>query len=233
MGCAVFTLIIQEAGRKKYPKNRVFYERKEENGIAFNLYRLTYNNKRFLKKAKKLCKKEAAPTFLQGQSLCPELAKSYTEILERNLFLSLCRQRKFETALVCDPEGRLCFRLDDAVQNLSSLKILTKSSEAYEEYAESLLALYGTCPLIGTRCVQGISYHFKARGNTFILGQGGFRADISSVCCLAPQRLCPEGVPLADFFTLVANFCAFPPLLCAVPKRLVLNDFVLDINSIF
>ncbi len=232
MGCAVFTLIIQEKDRKKFPKNRVFYERKEDGGIAFNLYRLTYNNKRFLKKAKKLCKKAEPPAFLQDHSLCPELIEGYTQILEYNLFLSLCRQRKFETALVCDPEGRLCFRLDDGIKNLSSLKILTKNAEIYEEYAENLLALYGTCPLIDTDCSQGISYHFKAQGNAFVLGQGGFRADINSVSCSAAQHLCPFGVPLGDFFTLVATYCAFPPLLCAVPKQLVLDGNVLNIETL-
>lgn len=229
----IFTLIVREENFKKYSKNRVYFEKIKENGISFSVYRLTYNNKRFLKKAKKLSKKIPLDTFLSGETLPNSLYKDYAELLEYNLFLSLCQSKKLREATVCDPEGRLCEELDSAVKNLSCLKILTENTASYEDCCERLLSLFGTCPVVCAESACGISYRFKTKNGEFVLGHGGFRADIASVSCPEAQSLCPSGVPKETFFTLVANFCDFPPLLSAVPQRLILNNLSLDINSIF
>lgn len=229
----IFAIIVKEENFKKYSKNRVYFEEIKENGISFSLYRLTYNNKRFLKKAKKLSKKIPLQTFLGGEALPPSLYKNYAELLEYNLFLSLCQGRKLKEATVCDPEGRLCEGLDSAVENLLRLKILTENPASFEDCCERLLSLFGVCPVVCCENTHGVSYRFKAKNNEFILGQGGFRADISSVSCPEAQCLCPGGVAKETFFTLVANFCGFVPLLNALPHRLILNDLSLDVNSIF
>ncbi len=229
----IFALIVREQDFKKYSKNRVYFEKTKENGISFSLYRLTYNNKRFLKKAKKLSKKIPLDTFINGEMLPNTLYKDYAELLEYNLFLSLCKNKKIREATVCDPEGRLCQKLNTAVKNLARLKILTNNTDSYEEYCDHLLSLFGTCPVVCAKNTCSISYRFKTKNTDLILGEGGFRADIASVSCPEAQSLCPSGVAKETFFTLVANFCGFPPLLGAVPERLILNDLSLDINSIF
>jgi len=229
----IFALIVREENLKKYSKNRIYLEQIKENGISFSVYRLTYNNKRFLKKAKMLSKKISLHTFISGGTLPPTLYRGYTEILEYNLFLSLCENKKIREATVCDPDGRLCEKLDSAVKNLARLKILTENTASYEDCCDRLLSLFGTCPVVCAKNTCGISYRFKTRNNEFVLGEGGFRADIASVFCSEAQSICPGGVPKETFFTLAANFCGSPPLLNAIPNRLVLNDLSIDINSIF
>ena len=205
----------------------------KENGISFSVYRLTYNNKRFFKKAKKLAEKIPTRPFLSNEALPNTLYENYRRLLEYNLFLSLCENKKIKEATVCDPEGKLCQRLNRAVKNLARLKILTNNADSYEEYCDSLLSLFGTCPVVCAENTLGISYRFKTKNGEFVLGQGGFRADIASVSCPKAEKLCPNGVSKEIFFTLAANFCRFPPLLGAMPNRLVLNDLSIDINSIF
>ncbi len=229
----IFAIILKEENFKKYSKNRVYFEEIKKNGITFSLYRLTYNNKRFSKKAKKLSEKIPLQTFLGGEALPPSLYKNYAELLEYNLFLSLCQGRKLKEATVCDPEGRLCERLDSAVENLLQLKILTENPAFFEDCCERLLSLFGVCPVVCRENSHGISYRFKAKNSEFVLGQGGFRADISSVSCPEALSLCPKGIEKQAFFTLAANFCRFAPLLSALPNRLMLNDLSLDVNSIF
>ncbi|MBE6769944.1 MAG: hypothetical protein E7548_04225 [Ruminococcaceae bacterium] len=229
----IFALIVKEENYKKYSKNRVYFEQIKENGISFSVYHLTYNNKRFLKKAKKLSEKTPTKPFLGSVALPNTLYESYRRLLEYNLFLSLCKNKKISEATVCDPEGKLCLKLNSAVKNLAHLKILTNNTDFYEEYCDSLLSLFGTCPVVCAKNTTGISYRFKTKNRDLVLGEGGFRADIASVFCPEAQCLCPGGVQKAAFFTLVANFCGFPPLLSAVPQRLILNDLSLDINSIF
>ena len=205
----------------------------KENGISFSVYRLTYNNKRFLKKVKKLSEKIPTRPFLSNEALPNTLYENYRRLLEYNLFLSLCENKKIKEATVCDPEGKLCQRLNGAVKNLARLKILTNNADSYEEYCDSLLSLFGTCPVVCAENTLGISYRFKTKNGEFVLGQGGFRADIASVYCPKAEKFCPNGVSKEIFFTLAANFCRFPPLLGAMPNRLVLNDLSIDINSIF
>ena len=54
----------------------------------------------------------------------------------------------------------------------------------------------------------------------FLLGAGGFTADIGSIYVPCADLLCPVGIKKEDFFTLLAQTSGYAPLLEAVPQQL-------------
>ncbi len=150
------------------------------------------------------------------------------------MFIYLAGQKKFKSATIADKNADLCFKIDSAAKALNEIKILTEQKEPYEEYCEELILSLGACPLVcEEKSLSGISYHLKEKDACLSFGQGNLRADISSPFCPEAEKLCPKGIDKQLFFPLAFYFCAFPPLLGAVPTRLGLKDFSADINSIF
>lgn len=225
---------MREENLKDFSKNKIYYERKKGDGFSFHIYRLTYSEKRFFKKATKLSKKLNLPFFVEGQDSSRELVESFKEILERNLLVFLAEKRKITAAEICDPNGKLCFKIDSAIKNLKTTKITTRRTDLYEDYLDSLLNLYGVCPTLLEREERTLFYRLKSLcGNEIVLGGEGFRADIKSLSLKEAENLCPKENLKEEFFTFFALFGKFAPLLDAVPHRLVLKEIATDVACIF
>lgn len=163
-----------------------------------------------------------------------EFIENYERILTKNLFVFLAEQRIITAATLCDPEGKLCFKLDSAIKNLKTVKIKTLRTDLYEDYLDSLLSLYGVCPaLCKTEEVNPFYLLKTEEGREITLGAEGFRCDADFICCPEAEALCPKSTVKKEFFTLLALLGGFEPLLNLVPQHLVLKENLFNIHRIF
>ena len=185
------------------------------------------------KRARAMLRREVkclqTPFISPEHSVPQELKNKYIDTLNFNALIHIIVHYRLSELALYDPQAAYATRLEGLMRHLKFLRVVTNRPEVYYEYNEQCLETIGCCAAVtdtlrlGTGdfvfAVEPLEQEIDDK-EIFLLGAGGFTADIGSIYVPCADLLCPVGIKKEDFFTLLAQTSGYAPLLEAVPQQL-------------